>query len=503
MVTTLQSTEATLRLTGPIAYSPDGRSLACASDTFIVIWDVQTGGVAKEVKCTPNNTALVWSLTGLTIGTISHPGGNSGVEQTYVNVYDVASGSTLFANALNPGDSPLLWAHEMSFRAILIVKSGFASTDGGGGVATVDVFGAGHVLTKVHSFSLMWNDSFITPVITFSPTTGFVSFMADRTLRIFENWNSNCLLEARGYFFSHTFSSDGKFFAASQNKTAIHVWKYYLSQYPPWREFPCQAWTDPSLQFSPTLLSILGHSRSTLQVWRLEDLPAFPATHRTQHGGLTRSGHIATTDKSGRTITITNPHSETPSQVVSGGKRGFVIIGNILLAEVSDEVFAWLLTGEGAVSGLPGDRPADYRDRLWAVSLSQLGAGSRLFSVEGQVVVVDPGTGSPFSFDAETGKILPTSRPRGTSSTQYHLNDVFRGRHYLYFQATFQNNAPLEGGRRTSQISLRESWVRDQEGECRLWMPVEWRTSWDPIDWCPDVATQFTIVGGKPIIVKF
>ncbi|KAF9784562.1 hypothetical protein BJ322DRAFT_985598, partial [Thelephora terrestris] len=47
LLTTLQPPE-TIHLEGPLAYSPDGRSLACASDTSILIWDLQTGGVAGE-----------------------------------------------------------------------------------------------------------------------------------------------------------------------------------------------------------------------------------------------------------------------------------------------------------------------------------------------------------------------------------------------------------------------------------------------------------------------
>ena len=49
LLTTLQPTETVDQLNGPLTYSPDGRSIACGSDTSIVIWDIQTGGVAKEI----------------------------------------------------------------------------------------------------------------------------------------------------------------------------------------------------------------------------------------------------------------------------------------------------------------------------------------------------------------------------------------------------------------------------------------------------------------------
>ena len=50
LISILQPAETILYLTGPLAYAPDGRSIACASDTAIIIWDIQTGGVAKEIK---------------------------------------------------------------------------------------------------------------------------------------------------------------------------------------------------------------------------------------------------------------------------------------------------------------------------------------------------------------------------------------------------------------------------------------------------------------------
>jgi WD40 repeat protein len=50
LLTTLHPTEGSIFLTGPLAYSPDGRSLACSSSRAIIIWDIQTGGVLKEDK---------------------------------------------------------------------------------------------------------------------------------------------------------------------------------------------------------------------------------------------------------------------------------------------------------------------------------------------------------------------------------------------------------------------------------------------------------------------
>ena len=51
---------------GPgLAYSQDGHSLASLTYTGVVIWDIQTGGVAKEIPCDwVAPIFLVWSLDG-------------------------------------------------------------------------------------------------------------------------------------------------------------------------------------------------------------------------------------------------------------------------------------------------------------------------------------------------------------------------------------------------------------------------------------------------------
>jgi WD40 repeat protein len=117
--TILQPTETIPHLTGPLAYSPDGRSIACASDTAIIIWDIQTGGVAKEIECSANNTSLVWSSDGRTLCTI-----NSWDQGTFaVHTHDVSSGTTSSPGTLESGDIPHLWADDGSFWAVAVVQN--------------------------------------------------------------------------------------------------------------------------------------------------------------------------------------------------------------------------------------------------------------------------------------------------------------------------------------------------------------------------------------------
>jgi WD40 repeat protein len=69
LLSTLTTPDA--HLIGGPAYSPDGLSLASLSNTSLIIWDIQTGGVAKEIRHdTTRHASLVWSLDGGTICTI-------------------------------------------------------------------------------------------------------------------------------------------------------------------------------------------------------------------------------------------------------------------------------------------------------------------------------------------------------------------------------------------------------------------------------------------------
>ena len=114
LITILQPTETNPRLKGPLAYSPDGRSIACASDTAIIIWDIQTGGVAKEVKRSTESISLVWSSDGQTLCVI----GSEDRVTFVVHTSDVSSGTTLSSNTLQSGENPHLWTYDESFRVM-------------------------------------------------------------------------------------------------------------------------------------------------------------------------------------------------------------------------------------------------------------------------------------------------------------------------------------------------------------------------------------------------
>ena len=492
LLTTLHSTETNPHLTGPLAYSPDGCFLACATDSAIIIWDRQTGGVANEINCTVNNISLVWSLDGRTIATIKDQG------SLVLHMYDLASGEAVSPGALQSKDSSHLWSNGGFFWIMVAAVHG----------RNLYIHISKVEPTLIQTESLLYETSMydICKIGAFSPTTYHISYSDTYSLHVMDI-QKNCLLKVTGHYFSHCFSSDGSLFAAS-NENSIHIWKYNSYHYTLWREFQCQGWSNSPLQFSPTPSSIMGHLGNILQVWHLYDPRTTPKTHHQQFVCLHHSGtFIVTAHESKNTITITNILSQTPSQFINADVNieGLAITGNILLVVGSGELIAWQLTEEGVVGGASSNGTAGYNDSIWAVALMSYHADSWVFTVEGQIGAITYHGGNVFHvYHIETGEIIhPPQAPQHFGSHWYHFNETLLGQHYLHCHNLSQCITPPEDEWQTSQATLQEGWVKDSKGKHRLWVPVEWRMSWDCADWHHDVTTQFSILGGMPVVIKF
>jgi len=489
LITILQPPETIPDLTGPLAYSPDGRSIACASNTAIIIWDIQTGGVAKEIACSADNISLVWSLNGGTICTINPEGWRTWT----VHTYSVSSGTVSSPGTLWSGDNPPLWTVDESFWVMTTVRS---VVD----IKTIDIFKVGSILTKIQSFSTRLSGAL--DGMSFSPTTHHISVLGFDTLSISDVRSSEVLLHTEGRFVSQCFSSDGSLFAASQ-LNIVCVWKYDSGHYALCGRFGFQGLYDSPLQLSPTLSSILGHFSNILQVLRLHELPITPETRRQQYMGLSRSGtRVATAHEMESTITTTDILAQTPPQFIDTDVaiERLVLTGNVLLVGGSGRVVAWLLTEEGLVDGVAGDRRVGHGDSIWTVPFHSRWA----IRVEGQIGVIRPEYGpvDPLQvYRTDTGEILhPAQEPHGVWDGP---SDSYLGWEYLRFHNLSQCNAPLGDRWQTSSATVREGWVKDAEGKHRLWVPVEWRTDWNPEDWLHDVTIQFSCLGGRPVLIKF
>jgi len=180
--------------------------------------------------------------------------------------------------------------------------------------------------------------------------------------------------------------------------------------------------------------------------------------------------------------------------------EGLVLTGNVLIVVGPEKVVAWLLPEAGLMDGVSGSTSG--HDSIWSILLLQGRSDSLSFSVEGPIGVIKSDEDA-LVYDTETGKVLSHCVPQSPSRRWYRFSDALCGRDYLHLHDLSQCSTDPEGGWQTSQNTLREGWIKDSKGEYRMWIPVEWRTSWDHADWCPDVATQFSIVEGEPVIIKF
>ena len=206
--------------------------------------------------------------------------------------------------------------------------------------------------------------------------------------------------------------------------------------------------------------------------------------------GLTRSGtHVATAHELGNTVTITDLLARTPPQFIDTNVEitNLYLTGNVLLVEGEEEVVAWLLTEEGLVDGVIGDRRVGRSDSIWAIS----GTFPGVPKLGGQVGVIGFNAGALHVYHTETGQILdPTRAPRDYSVRQYYNNIPER-------------DTPPGDAWQTSRDTLREGWVKDPEGRHRMWVPVEWRKDWDPTEWHHDATTQFSYIEGRPVLIRF
>ena len=133
------------------------------------------------------------------------------------------------------------------------------------------------------------------------------------------------------------------------------------------------------LQFSPTLLSILGHVGTFLHVLHLDYSPitltvesAIP-THSIPRDAYPPHGtYIATAHHGESTVAIMNLCSQnpSPSQFIDTGFEisEIVLISSVLLVKGPDAVVVWLLAEDGAVDGSFDNRKANRNDSLWEIS---------------------------------------------------------------------------------------------------------------------------------------
>ena len=484
LLSSLKPSKHTLRLTGPLAYSSDGRSLCCVSNTGIIIWDIQTGGMVREVgfdDTLDSSRSLVWSLDGRMIGAVLGRG-----HTWAVVTYDVASGRILSRSKLGSVGEPYLWAHDKSFRVMA------ASLDRELKRCSINVFEVWPTLSQVKSFPISlerwawWSIC----VKSFSPISHRVSISVigeDERLLILDVLKPvELLLNNYGSSDLHSFSSDGNLFAASLQE-GVHIWRYIHSSnpsYTPWREFPDPGWSPGSIcpRFSPTSSSILGHFGGVLQVWYLDDNSFTRAANGEPYILFApHFAYIITAFLRGGIVNITNHISRTPPQLIDTGTTilGFALTGNVLLVAGPNIIMAWRLTDGGSVDGIFCGRGAGPGDSIWSISpewrftppyplepsaMNQAGS----IALDGILIYIyHAGTEEEFEH-------IP--KPLQFPDVWYTLKVKSRGQYYLRCRELGRCEDP-SGDTGRLRTAFQEGWLKDPEGKHRLWLPVEWRTA--------------------------
>lgn len=522
LLSTLQQTKATTRFRPGLAYSPDGHSLAGCSDASIVIWDTQTGGIVTKIGCevAGDGLELVWGSDGKLIGAISP----RVLGALTMDIYNIIEGTTLLSVTLQSKDKPYIWAHDKSFRIATTTvydHKGFR----------INIFEAGSTLIKIESFPFKDYSN----LGTFSPATYRISVSApgdqnhNPKLLVLDVSNLEVLLQKTGHYGYPSFSPDASLFGAFAGDN-LSIWRYTSGHYTQWREFQK---TPTPLQFSPSSSLILGCASTLLHIIHADYSSAtlavepVTATHRMPQDAYSPHGtYIATTHRGESTITITNlnSHNPSPSQLIETdfGISEIVLTGNVLLVKGPDTVIAWLLTEAGVVNGIFGNRRADSNDSLWSISpqdkntgfwarLLQQERGSRdgyghlEFSYADGIGAIRLRNGFyAHIYHAETGEILkPDEVPLNPKRTWYRFSNPHRDDCNLYHHDLHKHYKPLECDWPVSQTTLEEGWVKDQEGNHRLWLHPHWRSAGNDVDWLGRVTTLRLKNSYEMVIIKF
>ena len=373
LLTVLKPSKYIPQAASPLAYSPNGRSIACGFSGGIVIWDVQTGGAAKEINCGCDIVSLVWSLDGRTVAVTL--GGRTFT--TGVKTYDVFSGTQLFTKRFKSTVNVYLWACEKSFLFVV-------TRNPHGPKFEVSISEIGPTLIEIESqFTIVCEEdrSWSPLELTFSSSTHHISLL-NNPLTIYNIHTSDRLLEERGTYTSIQFSRDGSLFAAMERES-LCVWKCTSDRYTlVGKSLLMHEALISSLQFSPTSSSLLSQYDGILQVRRLGDLLIASAPHP-QLSAISRSGNsIATVVALTSTVSIIDLHSRVPSQIIDTGfpVTKLAITGNVLVVMGWSGAAGWLLTEEGMVDGVFGDERAGDCDSKWTLPIPQRFNHTRRFS---------------------------------------------------------------------------------------------------------------------------
>ena len=516
-----------------LAYSSDGHSLAACFGSAITIWDIQTGGVVKEIEGGATNHSLhslVWSLDGTTICAIFPT-----EELTWAVVkWEVASGKEASIGEFRSLAKPFLWSNNDTLRVMVMLGNGGNNDDERSRV-TADILEVWPIPIDdpVESFPIGVNPDGPSISFSFSPSARRISvtdsLCREGTLFAFDIRNSKVLFRGRGYFSQSHLSPDGSLLAACQ-PDAVCTWKYTSEQgYVPWRKFPSWHTRDLAPRYcrlSTTSSSILISCNDFLEIRHLEDPQTNPPPQpdNSYDQFSTDGAYVVTVPRGGRTIAITNLHKHLSWSIDTElDIQGLALTNNVLLVGGDGMVVGWRLTAEGMVDKVLNDgRKGDHDDRLWTKALPRhhariwvrdhigvIAASEDLFDI-GDPTPSDPAGKPLMYYDTETGEELESvsvEAPPPSSPSWDHLcnRTLDFGAQRSFSRHDFVH---LEDDQDppVSMPWYKEGWVKYPEGEHwhRFWLPVHWRSDWRGAHWIDDATTlRLVTAGSGPVIIKF
>ena len=94
---------------------------------------------------------------------------------------------------------------------------------------------------------------------------------------------------------------------------------------------------------------------------------------------------------------------------------------------------AWLLTEEGTVNGVFGDRRARRSDSIWTIQIPMGRSRSLMFLVEGEIGVVESDRKILHVYNTRTGEVFePAQMLLYLNGSWYSLADITETWHRLY-----------------------------------------------------------------------
>ena len=407
-----------------IAYSPNGRLLACACtrpfsfEIAIAIWDIQTGGIVKAIHGGEPGypRSMLYSSDGRMLSVAC---GTSPYRWT-VCAFDTASGERVSSDEMGSEFDPVFWTKGDSIRFATSYRDGDCDL-------CIDTWeirstSGGHP-TKLDSFRVCHEFNSEHHQIFFSPASLRVAIVSVNSTIIRDARDSSVLLEVPaprtlGGYAGH-FSQDGNLFACAEQQEA-QIWKAAPEGYVLWAKFPLRfpAAAGGMFAFSPDLGSIIGWGLGIMEVWKVDRLIKSqaveqPSDFRNSHlvAFSTNGTHVAIGRASSGIVKVVDLRSGVSELVVNAETEvvDIKMVGDTVVVLGGRRVVSWSLTGRSYEEH--GVKRAGLDESLKIIEVfSEYHLDPRLLDDQCQKAVFTRANIMVFS-DANTGVCLMESDP--------------------------------------------------------------------------------------------